>query len=53
VAAGRERVGVSSTYRQSDDELDEHLRDTLEALQLSACAFDDGHAGEAKRLACQ
>ena len=42
---------MSSEYRQSKEELEQHLRDTVEALELSAHAFDDGHEGEAKRLA--
>lgn len=42
---------MTGEYRQSEEELQEHLRDTLQAVELSACAFDDGHDGEAKRLA--
>ncbi len=42
---------MSSEYIQSKEELQQHLRDTVQALELSARAFDDGLEGEAKRLA--
>jgi len=42
---------MSSEYRQSKDELQQHLRDTVQALELSSHAFDEGFKGEAKRLA--
>lgn len=42
---------MSSEYRQSEEELQQHLVDTLQALELSARAFDEGYEGEAKRLA--
>lgn len=42
---------MASEYRQSKEELQEHLRDTLQAVELSARAFDEGYDGEAKRLA--
>ena len=42
---------MSSEYRQSKDELQQHLRDTIQALELSSRAFDKGYEGEAKRLA--
>jgi len=42
---------MSSEYKQSERELQQHLTDTLQALDLSACAFDGGYEGEAKRLA--
>ncbi len=42
---------MSSEYRQSKDELQQHLRDTIQALELSSRAFDEGFEGEAKRLA--
>ncbi len=43
---------MSSKYRQSKEELQQHLRDTVQALELSAHAFDDeGFEGEGKRLA--
>lgn len=42
---------MSSEYRQPKEELQQHLTDTLQALELSARAFDEGYEGEAKRLA--
>jgi hypothetical protein len=42
---------MSTGYKQSNDELRQHLKDTIEALQLSANAFDNGFEGEAKRCA--
>jgi hypothetical protein len=42
---------MSGEYRQSKKELQQHLEDTLQALELSANAFDNGFQGEAKRLA--
>ncbi len=42
---------MSSEYIQSKDELQQHLRDTVQSLELSAHAFDKGLEGEAKRLA--
>ncbi len=42
---------MNSKYRQSKDELQQHLRDTVQALELSSHAFDEGFEGEAKRLA--
>lgn len=40
-----------NVYQQSKAELEEHLHDTIEAIGLSARAFDLGSEGEAKRLA--
>ena len=42
---------MSNEYRQSQEELQQHLKDIIEALELSSYAFDEGHEGEAKRLA--
>ncbi|MFC2060052.1 SEC-C metal-binding domain-containing protein [Chloroflexota bacterium] len=42
---------MSSEYIQSNEELQQHLRDTVQALELSTRAFDEGYDGEAKRLA--
>jgi len=42
---------MSSDYKQSKDELQQHLKDTVQALELSSHAFDDGYEGEAKRCA--
>ena len=42
---------MSSEYRQSLGELQQHLKDTVQALELSGRAFDEGFEGEAKRLA--
>ena len=42
---------MSNEYRQSKEELQQHLRDTVQALELSALAFEKGLDGEAKRLA--
>jgi hypothetical protein len=42
---------MNNEYRQSKEELQQHLRDTVQALELSAHAFDEGFDGEAKRLA--
>lgn len=42
---------MSGEYKQSPDELQQHLRDTIQALELSADALDKGYEGEAKRLA--
>ena len=42
---------MSNDYKQSEDELKQHLKDTVEALQLSSHAFDNGFEGEAKRCA--
>ena len=42
---------MSGQYIQSEEELQRHLRDTVQALELSARAFDEGFEGEAKRLA--
>lgn len=42
---------MSSEHRQSQQELQQHLTDTVQALELSARAFDVGYEGEAKRLA--
>ena len=42
---------MSSEYRQSKDELHQHLKDTIQAMELSSRAFDEGYEGEAKRLA--
>jgi len=42
---------MSSEYIQSQEELQQHLRDTIQALELSSRAFDEGFEGEAKRLA--
>ena len=42
---------MSSEYKQSEKELQQHLTDILQALELSSRAFDEGYEGEAKRLA--
>jgi len=42
---------MSGEYRQSNEELQQHLKDIIQALELSAYAFDNGSEGEAKRLA--
>ncbi len=42
---------MSSEYIQSKEELQQHLRDTIQALELSSSSFDEGFEGEAKRLA--
>ncbi len=42
---------LSGEYLQSREDLEQHLRDTVQALELSARAFDEGHEGESKRLA--
>ena len=42
---------MSGEYKQSTDEFQQHLRDTIQALELSADAVDKGYEGEAKRLA--
>ena len=42
---------MSSEYRQSKGELHQHLKDTIQAMELSSRAFDEGLEGEAKRLA--
>ncbi len=42
---------MGSEYRQSLEELQQHLKDTVQALELSVRAFDEGFDGEAKRLA--
>jgi len=42
---------MSSEYRQSKEELQQHLRDTIQALELSVHALERGFEGEAKRLA--
>lgn len=42
---------MKGKYRQSKDELQQHLKDTIQALELSSRAFDEGFEGEAKRLA--
>jgi hypothetical protein len=42
---------MSSEYIQSKGELQQHLRDTIEALELSSRSFDGGFEGEANRLA--
>ena len=42
---------MKDEYRQSKDELQQHLRDTIQALELSSRAFDEGFEGEAARLA--
>jgi len=41
----------NSGYKQSEEELQQHLIDTLNALELSVNAYDKGYEGEAKRLA--
>jgi hypothetical protein len=38
-------------YTQTDDELREHLRDSVEFLAASSAAYDAGAEGEAKRIA--
>jgi hypothetical protein len=42
---------MSSKYIQSKEELQQHLKDTIQALELSSRSFDAGFEGEAKRLA--
>ena len=42
---------MKGEYRQSKDELQQHLRDTIQALELSSHAYDGESEGEAKRLA--
>jgi hypothetical protein len=42
---------MSGEYKQSREDLELHLKETVEALQLSSAAFDEGFEGEAKRLA--
>jgi len=42
---------MSGEYRQSKEELQQHLKDTIQALELSTDALDKGYEGEAKRLA--
>lgn len=42
---------MNGEYRQSIDELQQHLQDTIQALELSIDALDKGYEGEAKRLA--
>jgi len=42
---------MSSDYKQSSKELEQHLKDTIQALELSSHAFDKGLDGEAKRCA--
>ncbi len=42
---------MGSEYRQSLEELQQHLKDTVQALELSGRAFDKRFEGEAKRLA--
>lgn len=42
---------MNSKYKQSKEELQQHFEDTVQALTLSAYAFDKGFTGEAKRLA--
>ena len=42
---------MSSEYIQSKEELQQHLKDTIQALELSSRALDGGFEGEANRLA--
>jgi hypothetical protein len=42
---------MSKEYIQSKEELQQHLRDTIQALELSSRSFDEGFEGEANRLA--
>ncbi len=42
---------MSGKYEQSSEDLEQHLKDTVQALELSSRAFDDGYEGEAKRCA--
>ncbi len=42
---------MNGEYRQSADELHQHLKDTIQALELSIDALARGYEGEAKRLA--
>jgi hypothetical protein len=42
---------MSSEYIQSKEELQQHLKDTIQALELSSRSFDGGFEGEANRLA--
>lgn len=42
---------MNNEYQQSTDELQQHLKDTIQALELSIDALDKGYEGEAGRLA--
>jgi len=42
---------MSNEYKQSTAELQQHLKDTIQALELSIDALNKGYEGEAKRLA--
>jgi hypothetical protein len=42
---------MSSEYIQFKEELQQHLRDTIQTLELSSRSFDGGFEGEANRLA--
>ncbi len=42
---------MQNEYKQSKEELQQHLKDIIEALELSSRAYDTGLKGEAKRLA--
>jgi hypothetical protein len=42
---------MNGEYQQSREDLELHLKETIEALQLSSKAYDEGFEGEAKRLA--
>lgn len=42
---------TNGEYIQSQKDLEQHLEDIIEALELSSKAFDEGHTGESKRLA--
>ena len=42
---------MSSKYIQSKEELQQHLKDAIQALELSVRSFDEGYEGEGKRLA--
>jgi hypothetical protein len=42
---------MSGEYTQSKEDLQQHLKDTIKALELSSQSFDVGFEGEANRLA--
>ena len=42
---------MSNEYTQSKEELQQHLKNTIQALELSSHSFDRGFEGEANRLA--
>jgi hypothetical protein len=42
---------INDEYTQSKKELEQHLKDKIEAIELSSKAYDEGHEGAAKSLA--